>query len=293
MALLIGSANMDERYSPILAPNLFYGDWLSPGVTYNDNYQTDNAGRIYLHKLTTSLGVPSTPGSDYTDEKYADTLIQATFNNEFNASKKIYGSQAAQVAFPAAEENLRVVTQQVRENMNQSALACLLTEGTTSATTTAITAANVKSLILAERTAASKSKVRPGIVLCSPEVYSAILEAAGTQYVPDINNRINDSGAVGHWLGMTFIECNGLAEATSKATYYDYAGTKKEIATTALPLTDFIMYDKEFFSVLPSVTNYRIIDSERFFGSLAQATVLVGYRVFEAGAVRIKKHAAA
>lgn len=290
MALIIGSANMDERYSPILAPNLFYGDWLSPGVTYNDRYQTDNAGRIFIHKITTSLGVPTTPGSDYSNAAYADTLIQATFNNEFNKSIKIHGVQAAQVAFPVAESNLRIATQQVREDMNQSALACLLTEGTPSTSTTAITAANVKSIILAERTAASKAKAKPSIVLCSPETYSAILEAAGTQYVPDINNRINDSGSVGRWLGMTFIEVNGLSEGTTKATYYDYAGTKKEIATATLPLTDFIMYDPEFFSVLPSVSNFRLIDSEHFYGSLAQATVDVGFRVFESVCVRIKKH---
>ena len=44
MAVLINAQNVDEKYSPILEPNLFYASVFVPGATCTDQYQTGPAG---------------------------------------------------------------------------------------------------------------------------------------------------------------------------------------------------------------------------------------------------------
>ena len=49
MGVLINAQNIDERYSNILEPNLFYDSIFVPGVTCTDQYQEGPAGVIYVH----------------------------------------------------------------------------------------------------------------------------------------------------------------------------------------------------------------------------------------------------
>ena len=134
MSIQYGSLYVDEQYKATVLPNLFYKTWLVPGVTYQD-VMVDGAGGCYWHKLTSTAASVGTPGRDFTDTAAADTLVQAVFNNNLQASKKIYGVQAAAVAFPIAEEHLALATREVAEAKNQCALACLISEGTASTNT--------------------------------------------------------------------------------------------------------------------------------------------------------------
>ena len=90
MSIQYNTLNVDERYSAILEPNLYYNPILVPGVTCTDKYETGPAGQIYVHKLSTSAVEAGTPGRDFTDEVASDTLIPIQLNNNFQKSKKIY-----------------------------------------------------------------------------------------------------------------------------------------------------------------------------------------------------------
>ena len=114
MSIQYGSLYVDEQYKATVLPNLFYKTWLVPGVTYQD-VMVDGAGGCYWHKLTSTAASVGTPGRDFTDTAAADTLVQAVFNNNLQASKKIYGVQAAAVAFPIAEEHLALATREGAE----------------------------------------------------------------------------------------------------------------------------------------------------------------------------------
>lgn len=171
MGIIYGTLNVDEKYSSILEPNLFNESVFAPGVTYTDQYETGPAGQILVHKLSTSSVEPGKPGRDFTDEATADSLIAIAINNNFQKSKKIYGVEANAVAFSLANEQLSLATQEVREGWNQSANACLVTEGTASAATTAITSAT--DALIDERTALAKAKGKADVVLCSPDFYGA------------------------------------------------------------------------------------------------------------------------
>ena len=294
MAIKYGNLHVDEKYKPVVLPNLFYRTWMVPGVTFQD-VSSDSNGAWFWHKLNSSgAAEPGTPGRDFTDEAAADTLVQATFNNNFQRSKKIYGVQAAAVAMPVANEHLGLAINEVAEGKNLSGLACLITEGTASATTTAITKSNFDEMVLKERQAVVEAKGTADTVLCSPSFFASMLAWAGTKYVPSTNEKLIAAaagGQVGSYLGMNWIEVNGFAHK-SDIVYYDYSGTKKTVTAANLALVDFIMYDHNAFGMGDNFTMARLRDSERFAGVLAQTEDNAAFRVLEAGVVRVRKHAA-
>lgn len=295
MAIKYGNLHVDEKYKPVILPNLFYRTWMVPGVTFQD-VSSDSNGAWFWHKLTsTGAAEPGTPGRDFTDEAAADTLVQATFNNNFQRSKKIYGVQAAAVAIPVANEHLALAINEVAEGKNLSGLACLITEGTASATTTAITKSNFDDMVLAERQAIVEAKGTADTVLCSPKFFAAMLGWAGTKYVPSTNEKLIAAaagGQVGSYLGMNWIEVNGFAH-NKDIKYYDYSGTQKTVTAANLALVDFIMYDHNAFGAGDNFTMARLRDSERFAGTLAQTEDNAALRVLESNVVRVRKHASA
>lgn len=287
-----GNQHVDERYSSIFEPNLFTNAWLVPGVTCTNKYMEGPAGGLYVHKLKDVAAVaPGTPGRDFTHVTTADDLIQIALNNNFQKSRKIYAVQAAAVSAAVANENLATAVQEVREGREYAALACLITEGTASANTTALTEENVKAEILKERAALSKAKGKANVILCSPDTYALLLTVAGKEFTPVRNEKIQLDGQIGQWLGFTIIECNALA-SSSAIEYYDYSGTKKTVATTVLGAADFIMYYSEVLSCVDNLNALRIVDGIDFIGSLAQTEVNTGYRVTNGACVRVRKHAA-
>ena len=100
MAIKYDQLNVDEKYSGILEPNLYFNPVMVPGVTFTDKYQTGPAGQIFVHKITTSAVEAGTPGRDFSDAKMSDALVPIQLNNNFQRSYKIYGVQAAAVASP-------------------------------------------------------------------------------------------------------------------------------------------------------------------------------------------------
>ena len=280
MAVQYGNLNVDEKYASIVEPNLYYNSVFAPGKTFTDKYEQGPAGGIYVHKLGTAAITVGTPGRDFSDVKASDSLIQIVLNNNFQQSKKIYGVQAAAVAINLANEELSVATAEVAEAWNAAGLACLVSEGTTASSTASITKSSVKKAVLDARKQIVEAKGRADVLLASPATFACILEAAGSEYIPQANEYINRTGSVGQWLGLTVVECSGLA--ASNGTYYNAAGTK---TTASFSGVDFIMYNKEAFSIVTNVDVARIVDSENFNGSKAQVEMNSGFKVTSAAQV--------
>lgn len=281
MAVLYNSQNVDEKYSPILEPNLYYNSVLVPGVTCTDKYETGPAGQIYVHKLSTSAVEPGKPGRDFSDEETTDALIPIQLNNNFQKSKKIFGVQAAAVAFPLAEENLSIATIECREGWMNSGIACLIQEGKASSVTTAIT--DVKADIVASRAEIVKRKGRANVVMCTPDFYGQVLLAAGKDFTPTMNDRIASTGNVGQWLGFTFVEANGI---TGSLKYFDHTGASKTVNTTGV---QYVMYYHDALSVVSNFETARLIDSELFSGTKAQVELNAGYRVTNPDLALVRK----
>lgn len=291
MGIKYGNLNVDEKYSGILEPNLYFDSILVPGVTYTDKYQTGPAGGIFVHKLDTTAVTVGTPGRDFTDEASSDTLIPILLNNNYMKSKKIYGVQAAAVSFDLANEQLSTATQEIKESRQQSALGCLVQEGTKS-NGAAITA-NAVDAVLDE--AAKIKKGKANVVLCSPDFYALVLKENGKDFTPAKNDEVAATGAIGDLYGFTWIRAAGLGEAEAK--YYDSTGALKTVALNKAATSaadgsavDFILYNSETLSIVDNLESYRIVDSENFTGSKAQAELNTGMKVTTPALARVRTH---
>jgi hypothetical protein len=197
--------------------------------------------------------------------------------------------QAAAVGYAIAEEHLRDNVESTRESAQSSALACLYTEGTVLADTTAPTAENTKQLLINARKEISKKKGTANVVLCSPDFYATVLMSAGKDFTPETNERIVTTGQVGRWMGMTFFEGNDFSNGD--AVYRDHSGTVKTVTSSNLATVDFVMYDARVLSYVQLLNMMRLKDSELFNGVLAQTEMVAGFRVTTPECVAVKKHA--
>lgn len=291
MSVMYNNLNVDEKYASILEPNLYYGSIFVPGVTCTDKYQLGPASGIFVHKLSTSAVEVGKPGRDFTDEAAQDELIPILLNNNYQKSKKIYGVQAAAVAFPLANECLAGAIKECEEGRQLSGLGCLVQEATAATLTTAITVENVKEDVVATRQEIIQDKGRANIVLCTPSYYSTVLLAAGKDFEPTRNDRIAATGNVGQWLGFTFIEA--AAGAATSVKYYDHTGTLKTVKLVdGNTRVEYVMYYAGAFSIVPNFETARLVDSENFVGTKAQVELNCGFRVTNPKLARVRKSTA-
>lgn len=281
---------VNTKYSSIVAPNLYADAIFQPGVTYSDEYQGDGvgAGAVKIPMVGSSDVVePKVPTTDFSHVDAKNELVDVLLNNAFMKSEKIYQVQSDAVPYNMAETHLARATQNCRGGWQASGLACLVHEGTVLDDTAAITKSNIKANVMETRKSIRKAFAQANVVLASVDTYTAMLQAAGDQYTPNTNEMVVQSGQVGRWMGMLWVECNML-DLLSAAKYYDYAGV---LQTEDLTKIDYIMYDWRGFSIIDNLEAIRLIDSSSFVGTLAQVAINSGYRVPQKARVAIKKHA--
>ncbi|WP_279160538.1 hypothetical protein [Thomasclavelia cocleata] len=282
-----GNLNVDEKYSSIVEPNLYCDNILEPGITYNSDFQGDaNSGLVKVYKQKSDGATnPTTPAGDFEDTNAENELIDVRLNNSFRKSKKIYKVQANAVSYALADTTFSTAINDVKEGYQAAGVACLATEGSKLDSTTALSKSNIKRMVLDMRAALRKKKAKADVVFASVDAFTYMLEAAGDQFTPAKNDEMVATGQVGYWLGMKWYEAN--ATENTAAVYYDHAGEKH---TVDLSGVDLIMYDHRFFSIVDNLEEMRLIDSEKFVGSLAQIEINAGYRVTTADAVITKTH---
>lgn len=285
MAIQYNSQYVDEKYLPILEPNLYTDTVIIPGVTYTDKYVTGPAGQLFVHKLTKGAVItPGAPGRDFTDVAAADTLIAIQLNNNFQKSTKIYGVQANAVAFNMGESYMQMSVETVRESRQYSALACLVHEGTADADTTAIaTGAAAVAKLIDLRKAIKDNHGRANYAMVSTEIYALLLSELGLREVYDPAIR---TAEMMNRFGLRIMECNSFDLAAAK--YIDYTGTTQ---TVDLSKVEFIVGYNEAFSIVPNLEAMRMKDSEHFIGTLAQVEMNMAFRVTSPDQVIVKSHA--
>ena len=286
MAILYGSQNVDEQYSPAIEPNLYSDTVLIPGVTYTDKYQVGPAGAIYVHKLGKGTDVePGKPGRDFTDEEAADSLIPIVFNNNFQKSRKIYGVQAHAVNFAMGEQYLADALNDTKEGRQYSGIACLANEGTAATSTAATTADTAVDTLISLRKQIKDNKGKANFALVDTSIYAFLLAKLGLQ---SVNDPAIVSGELLKRFGLAIIECNSFDKANAK--YYDKAGA---LQTVDLTKVEMIVGNAEAFSVLDNMEMYRLHDSENFNGTKAQVEYNTAFTVNSPAQTVVKKTVAA
>lgn len=289
MPIKINSVNVDEKYSPILEPNLYTNNWLIPGVTCSNQYE-EKAGGIMIPKLASSgKKAPTTPGQKLEHEDAANELIAATFNNEYGYSKKIDDVVAASVAYPIAEAAQQDNVKSARESVQSSALACAISEGAVSADTEASTKENAIDQLIDARKEISEKKGTASIVLASPKFYANLTASALNKMTPVTNDKIVTTGQVKELLGFTVFEVNDFANGD--ATYINHAGQMITVTAEDLAKVDFIMYDPRVFSWITLLQGMRMKDHPDYFATFAQLQIDCGYRITTPECMLVKKHA--
>lgn len=282
MAIQYNNQYVDEKYLPILEPNLYTDTVLIPGVTYTDKYVTGPAGQLFVHKLTKgSIVAPGAPGRDFQHQAAADSLIAIQLNNNFQKSIKIYGVQENAVDFNMGESYMQMAIEVVRESRQYSGLACLAHEGTADADTTAITtgAAAVAKLI-ALRKAIKDNHGKANYALVSTDIYALLLNELGLREVYDPAIR---TAEMMNRFGLRIMECNSFDEAAAK--YIDYTATTQTVDLTKV---EMIVGYSEAFSIVPNLEAMRMKDPSDFIGTLVQVEMNMAFRVTSPDQVIVK-----
>ena len=279
MALLRHPASngkfVDDRFSALVEPNLFDQNVFQPGVSFTDKYTLGAAGQIFIHKLGKVTVTAGEPGQDFSDTNTADATIAITLNKAFRRSEKIYGATAAAVAYPIAAAHLEQALQDVREGWNKEA-AKVIVEGKFPGGNTAegpgsvlgstpLTKDNIYKSIVDDRAALVAAKASPNVLIVSPATYAFLLQSEEFVRASDLAFETASSGIVGRVAGLNVLEYQGLPTGIT--------------LFSAARDVEYIMYDADAFSIVTNVEVLRLVDSERFNGSLAQVEIVSGMKL--------------
>ena len=288
MALIVGSAAVASGMSPLIEGALYADDIFMDGITFTSKYDINDVGQVQVVKYANrGIQDPKTPGSNFTPEDYANTVVNINCVNSYQADKKVPLFYEATMPVDVQASKLVQATLDTMQDRQAGGLACLLHEGTASSVTTAITKSNIKDIVLGERATLRTKHARPNVILASIAVYNAMLAAAGTDYVPVYNDEVVRDGRVGRWMGMLWVETPWLGQDFT-LKYNDGASLQSKDTD----LVDFIMYDYGAFSLIDKLAIARVVDSEVFAGSLVQIEIDTGFKVTNADCVLVKSHAA-
>jgi hypothetical protein len=114
--------------------------------------------------------------------------------------------------------------------------------------------------------------------LVTPAVYALLLQNEDFIRASDLGHTVMATGAVGMIAGLMVFEYQGLPQS--------------QTLSAETVSVEYIMYDFDAFSILTNVEVMRLIDSERFNGSLAQVEIVSGYKVTNADRLIVKLKAA-
>ena len=287
MALVVGSATVATGMSPVVEGGLYADEIFQDGVTFTSEHDVGNAGQIQVEVYSPDNSIePKTPGADFVNSEYANTVIDINTNNSFQKSQKVPAYVQATMPTSVLINKTWAVTEDIRIARQKTGLAVLVSEGTVaSSDTDAITAANVKEKVLALRKELRKKHARPDVVIASVDTYSAMLEAAGKDYTPITNDSVVATGRVGYWMGMLWVE------ATLLGGSFKYNNASRNAITVDTSKVELIMYDHVAFSIIDKLVMLRTIDNPNAAGALIQEEVDSGFKVTNAACVVVKKTA--
>lgn len=288
MALVVGSAGVASGMSPVVEQALYADEVFVDGISFTSKHEVGNAGQIQVVKYAADDSIePTAPGSNFSDDAYANNVLDINCNNAFQKSVKVPAYYEATMPVDVRADRTWDVTRAVGVGRQKAAIANLVKNGTDAADTTAVTKSNVKDLVINGRQALIKKNAKPNVIIASPEVYGCMLKAAGTEYTPMFNDEVIRMGRVGSYMGIVWFE-SSLLDGTSSYKYLKADGTAETVDCSKV---DYILYDGNAFSIIDKLVALRVIDSELFMGSKIQEEIDTGFLVTNADCVLVKKNA--
>lgn len=284
MALVVGQATVATGMSPVVEGGLYADEIFQDGVTFTSEHDVGNAGQIQVEVYSPDNSIePKTPGADFVNSEYSNTVVDINTNNSFQKSQKVPAYVQATMPTSVLINKTWAVTEDIRIARQKTGLAVLVSFGTASSDTDAITSANVKEKVLALRKDLRKKHARPDVVIASVDTYSAMLETAGKDYTPVSNESVVATGRIGYWMGMLWVEATLLGGSFK---YRNSEGLVQPIDTSKVEL---IMYDHMAYSIIDKLVMLRTIDNPNAAGALVQEEIDTGFKVTNPACVVVKK----
>lgn len=284
---------VDDRFSPLVEPNLFAGNVFVPGVSFTDKYQLGAAGQIMVHKPGISTVSATAPGADFTETVVKDSIITISLNKQFNRARKIYGATVASVAYEIAAAELEAALSEVREAWNLEAASAIVdADGIRVASNvTTLTAANdIYDAIVDARQELRALKAHPDTILVSPTTYGKLLKSEEFQRSVDLDNQVIRDAYVGRIAGLNVFEYENLEDAAGNLTNIN--GGNDDITWDAdNDALEFIVYDHDALSIVTSVNVVGVWDGmPRFNGVDASVEIVSGFKLTNASRAILKIH---
>ena len=282
---------VDDRYSPLVEPNLFAGNVFQPGISFTDKYQLGAAGQILVHKPGIGTVTPTAPGADFSDAIVQDSIVTIALDKQFNRSRKMYGVTAVSVAYDAAAAELEAAIQEVKQAWNLQAATSLVTTASILVDDNILTVANVDgsdiySTIVNTRKKLRVAKANPDTLIVSPSTYAKLLKAPEFQRSVTTDDTVIRDAKVGRVAGLNVYEYENLGSAIGNGV--TAAGITWVAADDEL---EYVMYDSDAFSIVTSVEAIRTVDEpSRFIGSLAQVQIVSGFKLTNPSRAAVKIH---
>ena len=300
MALLYPASTghyVDDKYSPLVEPNLFANNVFQPGLSFTDKYQIGPAGQIIVHKPGTGTVTATTPGADFTETVVGDSVITISLNKQFNRARKMYGATVASVAYDTAAAELETALQEVREAWNLEAASAIvdadgiyLSNNVTTLTDSSDNANGIYNQIVTDRQKLRENKAMPDTLIVSPATYSKLLKTSAFQRSVDIDNAVIRDAYVGRIAGMNVYEYEDLTDAAGNITNYD-GGTADITWDSDNDTLEYIMYDHDALSIVTSVNVVGIWDGmPRFNGVDASVEIVSGFKLTNTKRALLKIH---
>ena len=279
---------VDDKFSPLLEPNLWHNNIFVPGVTYTDKYQMSAAGQIMVHKPGVGTVTSTVPGADFTDVIVQDSIIPIILNEQFNRSRKIYGATLASVAYAAAASEMETGIQEVKKGWTLAAYTTLIETASvinSDNILTLVAADTVYDQIVADRQKLVETGVKPDTLIVSPSVYGMLLKSAEFQRTGTIGDNTVANAIVGRVAGLNVVEYEAADSAAVDAQ------TIGGITWASGDEMEYVMYEKDTFSIVTSVEAIRLVEEPtRFVGTLAQVQIVSGFKVTNPAKVLLKFH---
>lgn len=296
MALLYPASSghtVDDKYSPLVEPNLFAGNVFQPGLSFTDKYQIGPAGQIMVHKPGTGTVTSTVPGADFNETVVADSIITISLNKQYNRARKIYGATVASVAYGIAASELATGVQEVKAAWNLDAASAIVSaDGVRVASNiTTLTAANdIYDTIVDARQALRALKANPDTILVSPTTYGKLLKADEFQRSVDVDSQVVRDAYVGRIAGLNVLEYESLADAGGNLTNVN--GTTADITWDSTnDALEFVVYDHDALSIVTSVNVVGIWDGmPRYNGVVAEVEMVSGFKLTNPSRAILKIH---
>lgn len=285
----------DDKYSPLLEPNLWYNNPFIPNVSFTAKYQLGAAGQIFVHKPGVAAITATVPGADFSDAIVQDSLITIPLNKQFNRSRKIYGATLAAVAYPAAASEMETAIKEIQKAWVKEAYLALATDSSVQVasnvtTVLATDASDVYSTIVSSRQQLVEDGVMPDTLIVSPKVYALLLNSDEFQRTGAIGDRVVSDAFVGRVAGLNVFEYQGVDSDIADSTTIS-GGTGSDITWATGDEMEYVMYQHDAFSIVTSVEAIRLVEEPtRFVGTLAQVQIVSGFKVTNPTCVLLKYH---